>query len=580
MIGNFHLTAAGARASMKRNRGGEFILNPTPQSTQSTLTGESLGTNMKAINSMASDSEYGEGRRAKNYSVRLHSAKYLKMDPLFKELFFPIQNYGRNFGFCSTTGGGSNTAALDGLNESGGGYRPSDNIAFAKANGCWRGLAAFTIRSDKMSDSDAYKLNSSVQNVATDFLSSSSGQTVYSAYRRFNNGPPSVTADSGNIAPGSSMTAMQTLQWSAPSAGETDFNQSHFSISEVGNLLDIENNSVHASNFTSSIGSGTHNEGTSASGINTGQSEAGNWNGTGSIVTGDNYYPNLNDTVFRIADGQLTMDITNGKNSSCLVELVIHSQSKQVSDFTPQRFYNEVFQACEYQQKQSRDPSVTGGNLNGPGGWQAFYDPEYPLLSLKSAYKKPCDSMMREVHRSAHMLAPGQSKKISISLGSLYYTPAGKSDTGYNNRMRQTKTDFNAGTLLITLGHSGVSQLTMPSRLSDGNTTAFSVLPDEITNDQGSVTHSFPGAGFWIGKQKAPSEIIVQGRYTEKYYPTYVISKTRYAANDNVLLPPYTLGSGSTRYTLPAGLPVQQTLGVTDSDTTSLSAKVATSTNN
>ena len=416
----------------------------------------------------------------------------------------------------------------------------------------------FTTRSDKVSSTDVFKLNPLQLKVGESYLSQ--GVTlsdIKSQYRRFNNGPYL----SGTQKPDYTKSAAQTLAWSAR---EQDvFNGGQMQISEVGNLLDVETAALQSTNFQHAIGSGSSSEGTTATHASYGTPGGINWDGTGNPLQSTGiYYPNVRNTTIRIADGCLEMDVTNGKNSSCVIELVINSQSKQAKDFTPQAFIDEVYQACEYQQNQNRtDGPASATDFATPGGWQAFYDPEYPLLKLKSSHAKKARDMYREVHRSTHMLAPGQSKMIKVSLGSHYYSLGNKTLSSDGTRMQPGAPDFGPGSLLIAVGHSGVDQLSMPS-LGDGNTiaTQYVLHPDTFTT---AGKHTVSGAGFWTGKQRAPSEIVIRGSYSEKFYPGYVISDQRSNYDNYVMRAP---SIGSTGLVGPSGLPVQETVGTVPLD--------------
>lgn len=576
MIGGLYAAGAGAAVDYNVKR------RKIDSQTLSDLSHSDLKS---AINALTSATEYGENRRAKDYRVRLHPAKYLKTDPLFKDLFFPLLNYARSFGFCSTTGAGADTAAMVP-----GGLNPDNETTFTKANGVYRGLSLFTVRSNVMDSDDDYKLNAKSVQVGWTELTGTD-KYLMSPYRRFNNGPPlrnqgatgaTVTGDDSS-SPWTPKA--QTLTWGPFTESSASFNKTNLSISEVGNLIsDIETGAVHSTNFASSIGSGSHNEGTSATATHYDQSGAGNWDGTTDIITNGNYRPNFRNTTMRIADGKLVLDITNGKNSSCLIEVVIQSQKKLESSWTPQKYFDEVYQAVQFQQNQTRDPmpSPVLDNLyeSSPGGWQAFYDPEYPLLHVKSAHAKKVKDMVNEVHRSAHMLAPGQSKKITVDLGSLYYQLGNKTNNSSNTRMQPPAPNFGVGSLIVAVGHSGVSQLSMPTpNTSVANGTNFNVFPNGVTVVNGERVHTVPGAGFWVGKQKAPSEIVVQGHYSEKYYPAYVVSDQRNQYDDYVMLPPFAQVSAGdySFYTMPSGLPVQETIGTVDATHQSIAAKVSSS---
>ena len=155
-----------------------------PMRRVSSLSTSTNAESQAALKQLVSDTEYGDGRRADTYVTRLHPAKYLKCEPLFKELFFPILNMNRNFGFTSCSGIGGITAGL----EADGGTTPLFDTPWAKSNGCWRGFAMFTVRSDAIAADAAYKLNCTPQVVGTTTVGGSS-QDINSSYRRFNNGP-------------------------------------------------------------------------------------------------------------------------------------------------------------------------------------------------------------------------------------------------------------------------------------------------------------------------------------------------------------------------------------------------------
>ena len=204
---------------------------------------------------MVSDTEYGDGRRADTYVTRLHPAKYLKCEPLFKELFFPILNMNRNFGFTSCSGIGGITAGL----EADGGTTPLFDTPWAKSNGCWRGFAMFTVRSDAIAADAAYKLNCTPQVVGTTTVGGSS-QDINSSYRRFNNGPSFINQVDNAQAPDNVRSNVQTFTTGA-AIGAT-FNQFNASMSEVGNLSDIEVSAVQSVNFQHSVGSSSSSTGT------------------------------------------------------------------------------------------------------------------------------------------------------------------------------------------------------------------------------------------------------------------------------------------------------------------------------
>lgn len=547
------------------------------------------GDTEAALKTLQANNEYGEGRRAPTFTTRLHAARYVQCDPLFKDLFFPILNMCRNFGFCSVTGIGKVTAGVIGDGNTGGGtvpapLEPNHPMAFSKANGTYRGIACFTIRSDKMDRFDEFKLCPlPVVAGGTSLTSTATSLVTSSAYKRFCNGPQlSGNLSSGGI-PGYGVATAQEFQWAGPDDGEAAFNQTKASISEIGNLSDIETAAVQSVNFAHAIGKSTDSSsvtpgasvGTTSVAVRSGTPGAVNWDGTGSVKnTTGGYYANLRNTTIRIADGVLEMDVSNGKNTSCVIELVIHSQTKQESDFTPQAFFNQVYQSCEFQQNQARidgptPTSNTALSAVAPGGWQAFYDPEYPLLSLKSSHAKKAHDMYKEVHRSSHILSPGMSKTLKVYLGSHYYSLGNKTLDQDGTRMQPKWTAFPSGNLLVSVGHTGVSQLTMPCT---SDRTRMNNLPDQ----DNSGTHNVPGAGFWLGKQRAPSEIVVEGSYKEKFYPAYVISDNRVNYDDYTMRPPTITDLTYGLCTLPSGSIIQNTVATVDASDNPVSAKVAT----
>lgn len=493
--------------------------------------------------------EEGEARRAKAYRVRLHAAKYLKCDPLLKDMFYPIFTIGKRFGFTSTTGLGALTAL--GHNNT---RDPADVQTWSKANGCWRGLSVFTVRSNAAPAADRMsaepKLHGTTKIV--------DGQTLnlYSNYKRFCNGPN--LNNNQRTAAEISQNKAQTVTY-AIDDDDSEFNSSKILVGEVGTLLDVQNKAINGSPFVTSF---ENQEGPSAvRGFETALS---------SVIKSDtgNYWPQLRTSTVRIADGYLELDITNGKSCSTLIEIVIHSHRKHDIDVKTQDLFDAIYKAVDFQQ---RDPKPYNQDValdnNPPGGWQAFYDPAYPLLGVKSKFKKAIDLIARETHRSAHMLSPGQTKLIKIELGSLYFDFSGQAENQDIPGTEDTEgymavPDLGAGALMISVGHSGVQQLTAPTITS---TTDFWNKPDTLSGSTGDNTHTVPGAGFWVGKQYAPSEIVVAGNYVEKFYPTYVLSKERRNITDNVPNAPYVVNAGGGyRATLPCGLPVNSVLGTVD----------------
>lgn len=541
------------------------------------LNDSTFSQQVNVAKKMSSGTEYGDSRRAKAYVARLHSAKYLKCDPLLKELFFPLLTMSHRFGLCSTTGLGEMTAGK--IAESGAsGDSPDDPVVWSKAAGVYRGIASFTLRSEVMSLADANKLNTVSQDVGTSMISGES-KTVYSAYRRFNNGP--VYRNNGGSATETTGAGVLTPNSSVPptvtTAAITDGSANNLRVSEVGSINELETRAVHASNFkpgtveNQNDSNGSTAVGTYANAVNP------NWTGQGSVISDQgSYYANLKNTTVRIADGFLEMDITNGKSVSCFIEVVIHAHRKHEASISTQELINSIFNAVQYQQTDRNTTPYyhNSDSQTRPGGWQALWDPTYPLLAVKAQHRKPVESIAKEVHRSNHMLGPGQSKLIKIFLGNLYYDMGNKcanNSFDFQGKQPPETATYGAlgfdnpatgvGSLQVTIGHSGVEQLSAPvNPLGGTGSDEFNVKPD--TYDAVNDTHTTPGAGFWVGKSFCPSEIAISGCYTEKFYPAYMVDKERRNFSDTIMQPPH-IGA-SLLAALPTALPVQNIIGTVD----------------
>lgn len=547
------LAGAGAVASILTKRLRE----------SSDMSGMSFSQQVNNSRKLVSGTEYGDSRRAKAYVQRLHPAKYLKCDPLLKEMFFPLMTIANRFGFCSTSGLGARSAALNAVQET-----PTDPVAYSKAAGIYRGIAMFTLRSTAVSDTSDFKLNATNHIVGKTKIDGS-GDSIWSPYRRFNNGPiflrTSGAKDREQQGATVATDSVPTVQFTGITSTQLDANV--LAVSEVGNINRLETKAVHGAPFVHRIAA---NSALGHTSLPDDQSVDPNWNGTGSVVSNNNqYYANLKNTTIRIADGYLELDITNGKSVSCFIEIVIHAHKKHSKDTNTQTLMQAIYSAVEYQQK---DPNIEVYNDTSylrqqPGGWQAFWDPTYPLFGCKSQHRKPIDAIANEVHRSNHMLGPGQSKLVKIFLGNLYYDLGSKSEDGsYGteslNYLGLANPSNGVGSLNIAIGHSGIEQLVAPSDPAGGTDAApFSVLPDSYSGTE-STTHIVGGTGFWVGKSFCPSEIVVNGNYVEKFYPSYLIDKERRNYSDKPLLPPATASSGDKGlYTLPTALPVTDVVG-------------------
>ena len=225
----------------------------------------------------------------------------------------------------------------------------------------------------------------------------------------------------------------------------------------------------------------------------------------------------MKDGVVRISDGYVHIDIMNTEQTPCVVELVIHSRKK--TDLDTQSIYNMLWHDVERAQRQKAVTDSASSTGNTAGGWQAWYDPKYPFLKYNSNAR--VKAHISEVHRSNHVLAPGQSKLIKIALGNLWYKIGGKSDEPYTDSSGDVpsfiaKNVNNPGQLYFNIGHSGfeypqnVAQLPYIDQVY--------TEPSNQSNPQlkfGDVA----GTGFWVGKATAPSSISIDGTYCDKFYP-------------------------------------------------------------
>jgi hypothetical protein len=467
------------------------------------------------------------------------------MDPMLKELFFPTLNFKQAFGFtsvsCINQGSGQTTSvtglqSTDNRNKDGSIPDPVDDIEWAKPRGPFRGFACFTLRSSRIPDvsgtvQTAGKLNTKqIHCAGTNLWSGTSpDDQVYSHYRRFFNGPVVKTANStGGTYQGN---AQQVQMEDCPSVSATlPEKNSTLSVSEVGYRGYLESTAARACPFVPS--NRLYRGPTAFAPPET--------TGTGSYAPPDDAtYRLLNDsgkyfqTVlhdnFRISDGYLEMDISNGKVAPVLIEVVIHSFKKQYHQSSATTLLDGLFKSIWNSVQMSQRGGVgntnsydtnVGTDSNGDnmsGGWQAFYDPGYPFLKTKKSMDQHSDSIASEVHRSTHVLSPGQTKLVRINLGSLYYALGGQTKApgtvqSSSEAFSQQVPKMGPGSLLVSVAHSGFEMLSAPAI---NPSSALYTYPDNVTGD----THTLPGAGFWVGKQHTASEIVVSGTYCEKFYP-------------------------------------------------------------
>lgn len=567
MIGALY--AAGAGKAL------DFELGKRKRDEQN-MTGVPFSQQLNVAKSMAAGTAYGDGRRAAAFVTRLHPAKYLKCEPLLKELFFPTLTIGKRFGFCSTSGIDARGAGMADVNGS------QDPVTWSKSAGVYRGIAMFTIRSQTQPHGDESKLNAKPQSIGTSMITGTS-RDIRSLYRRFNSRPPMINAAvNGYYVAGNTAPLVSADQFPTP-AGDTPHPAGTLYVPEVGSINELETKAVQSSNFQHAVGASTASEGTTSIGVLEGATAGTNWNGQHSVVgPDDKYYANLKNTTIRISDGYLEMDISNGKATSTFIEVVIHAHRKHASNVITEDLMRAIHSAVQYQQTDRNVTPFYGNSTDEqrPGGWQAFWDPTYPLLGVKSQHRKPVDDIAREVHRSAHMLGPGQSKLIKIFLGNLYYDLGSKctdsSETGDSTQpFSFDNPELGVGALNVTIGHSGVMQLSAPSDPDGGILSSqFNILPD--TYDETTNAHTHIGGGFWVGKSFCPSEIVVSGNYVEKFYPAYVVDKERRNWSDSPLTPPHnTIGQA-----YPTALPVTNTVGTIPVNNGGIPSQVTSQNNN
>ena len=522
-----------------------------------------------AIVNMHSSVEGGSAARATSASYRLHAGKYIKTDPLLKDMFFPLLTSKMNFGFASCTG----------LQESSWNDANANTLEFNSARGLFRGVSFFKLRytAPNKDRRDPNSLNDMPVKVAgtsgVDSSTASDGD-VFSIYRRFNSSPQQLQVSGTNPtnakATGSNVTQTSVQSFTDGVVPGSVFATDDDKIRQCGmgmNLAHMETNAYFAQNFQQTIGnSAVYPVGTSDVQF------SDNWTGhipiasdteTGCVVRGTPevpyYYRNQKDAVMRIADGQITMDITNTCRSNERIEIVIHAMKKTDHVTNSPELYEAIYESVDYAQRSKANnnqlPLTTQpgtGNTNKtelpnvPGGWQAFYDPDYPLLKTSSKHDNKVKEIAVEVHRSMHVLAPGQSKNIKIALGSLYYSLGNKSQAPIEpeNGVIYAKED-NVGTLSVCVGHTGFKALETMATTNSTLNSSYNATPNDPTKVNFT---NLRGGGFFSGRSYAPSSILVGGTYVEKYYPLYFNSTQRVFGNFGVYTPSF---FGGSRNTLP-----------------------------
>lgn len=502
----------------------------TSSSNMSTLTTKSCSNALKAITNMA---ELDSHKRSTPARYRLHSAKYLKMDAMLKELMFPLHRFKGFFGFMSTSGNGMDVSV----------QMESDKVGQLAPRSAFRGISFFKLRHcaprdgsgypSSSADDQAKLLNASrVKIGSTNRNTAGTSEDIYTYFRRFNNTPVIIGTGTGAAAPPATSAAGVMTMSTAPG----NYRQLWMDF----NTADIVRASMQEANFLPNITASTSQGGGGSGGTDPWTIPSEGPNPFSADISDGvvNIKPSLKDAVVRIADGKVVMDITNGQRIPTVVEIVIHSMKKQqarglepTSHSRTQDIYEAIWKAANYQKSEKTNyvPSSTASTGTDQGGWNTFWDPKTPFLKVKGPGKKMVEDIANEVHRSVHYLAPGESKTIDIALGSLYYKLGHRSANfgGASDGLSpQTLIDA-AGTLAVAVGHFGIDQLETcfsdnhPFRL---NQAGAAVAPDATL-----------GAGFWVGKRPAPSQIVVSGSYEESWYPSYMNREGRYIASQSAL---------------------------------------------
>lgn len=499
-----------------------------------------------ALQAAVAHGEAMDRRRLAMRSYRLHPSKWLQMDKMLKSLFFPLNTMRLNFGISSFSGVNNYnyTDALGFAIEDGN----TGEVNTARTRGLHRGVALFTVRNtlDVANRTSSSYLNA-VHAVVGGTRSTDTGGTgtvkypaINSIYRRYHNQPElqaGNTSDAGLVFQGKcqtftdedvvDMTKIRNLDLGFTLAQMEEIAASSMVYSDP--VFNYRPNKNQIGGSTSTVGEYVRGNGNVLAGETAEARPTIKKDGstlTNNMLTSTEeldgqpaYLGAVGDAVMRIADGELVMDIMNTEQTPCVVEVVIHSKKK--NNKTKQEIYNSLYQDID--RKLHRiNPNLGDLPSDSPigGGWQAFYDPSYPLLRIPAG--SATANLISEVHRSQHVLYPGQSKEIKISLGSLWYKIMNKNDvTAINNLPNQLyqKLKDNVGSLYVAIGHSGFEFPQQPFGMP-GTTASWTAPNVGVGSGDGEKQGTpFSGTGFWVGKAHAPSSISISGKYAEKFYP-------------------------------------------------------------
>lgn len=463
-----------------------------------------------------------ERKRLPPSSFRLHASKFLHMDKMLKSLFFPLRTLRNHFGLTSY----SDCNRLDAEDLLG-----IDKVVSGalRTKGNYRGVAFFSIRNtDPNCTPNTIKcLNGDPQQLGgvRDGAPPTASHSVDSIYRSFHNGPALTGGSLGTTYDGSSVVDGASQNFT----DEDDKNQSLVRSLSMGiNLSQIEEASLNGMCYADPVVSNSRlaipaspvlNQDNTETipgqvGIQAYQNSPFTSKTPGSVT----YNYQVANGVVRIVDGSLVMDIMNTENTPCVVEFVIHAKKK--NNLTKQAIYHMFQEDYERLHAAKGVTSDVSGSGNLSGGWQTFYDPEVPLMKLPK--KSNVYNYVTEVHRSHHVLAPGQSKLVSVKLGSLWYKIANKNDmlfTGNDPNRQFVSHIDNVGTLFCSLGHSGFNSPQGIQAIMNGPTGSGTIYTQAFMSPGTDYTPVVNGSGWWAGLAHAPSSIIVSGKYEESFYP-------------------------------------------------------------
>lgn len=503
------IAAEGVAASVKKN-----LKRKTPDQVA------------KALDGSFRYGEMIERKRVVPVTFRLHAAKYLSMDKMLKNMFFPLRTLQNPFGLTSYSGCNRLDAAdMLGITK--------DAAGNLRTKGNYRGLALFTIRDTNTAATPTADncLNGDPKQLGAVNSPNVFEGKVDSIYRSFHNGPPLVGASTGTVVYDGTSVLPHDAQ-TLVNTDSLDQTQSR-SLSMGINLSQIEKAALNAMCYADPVVSSgrlaipatpvAQLDNTELVPGQTGIQNYSNSPFTDETPQNTKYNYQVANGVCRIVDGSLVMDIMNTENTPCVVEVVIHSKKK--NNLSKSTIYNHFREDYErvYAAKGVTS-GFTAADANTTGGWQTFYDPEVPLLKLPKSSN--VYNFVSEVHRSHHILAPGQSKLVTIKLGSLWYKIANKNDllTGgsYPNKTIVSFED-SVGTLFVAVGHSGFNapqgiQAVMNGPAGSGNIYSQAFMSPESAYPIAPLTN-VRGAGWWAGMTHAPSSLIISGNYKEQFYP-------------------------------------------------------------